>query len=369
MKVVALKKGIKLMKCRVPFILFVITYFCCLACGVEDKTLIQPEMSVVPKGNRIIAIDVAEAEDGNYDAAVDLAKSVGMEQIGLFLTWTRLETAPETYDGTLLDIASAYYPAENLRVDLTLAPINTNQKEFPTDIADRPFDDPVVIERFKKLLDFVLDKTVNLEVSSLNIGSEMDIYFGSDEGEWQRYKTFYIAITDHIHAIQPGLKVATEPTFEGIMGPAGPYIKELNKYSDIIGVSYYGMKENGDVKEPSAVQADFEALTSLYEGSTIYFYQYGYPSSPELNSSETRQKQFVEETFRAWDKYAAQIQMIDFTWMHDKSPADVQEIATYYGVPDPKFAAFIGTLGLRTYSGADKQAFEALESEAKARGW
>lgn len=163
--------------------------------------------------------------------------------------------------------------------------------------------------------------------------------------------------------------VGTEPTFDGIMGPAKPFIQELNQHSDIIGVSYYPMGKNGNVKDPAVVHADFDALVSLYPDKPIYFYQYGYPSSTFLKSSEARQRRFIEETFKAWDRQASHILMIDFTWLHDKSADDTQRDALYYKIPGRQFTEFIGTLGLRTHAGQDKQALRVLKAEAKARGW
>ncbi len=36
---------------------------------------------------------------------------------------------------------------------------------------------------------------------------------------------------------------------------------------------------------------------------------------------------------------------------------------------DRGFAEYLGTLGLRSHDGRDKQAFEALRRESSARGW
>jgi hypothetical protein len=218
-------------------------------------------------------------------------------------------------------------------------------------------------------LDFVLTHTSNLELSSLNIGCEYDVYFGVDALQWADFLVFYEEAVSHIKSTEPDLLVATESTFEGTVAYARQHIEALHQFSDIVGVSYYGLQENDDVKDPSAVHTDFSALVDLYPDKPIFFYQFGYPSSASLNSSEEKQEQFIFETFRAWDRYAPRIQMIDFTWLHDKSQKEVQQFAEYYGIWDPKFLEFLATLGLRTYDGQDKPAFEALQTAARARGW
>ena len=110
-------------------------------------------------------------------------------------------------------------------------------------------------------------------------------------------------------------------------------------------------------------------IESLYPNQPIYFYQFGYPSSDYVKSSEARQSQFIQEAFQAWDMHADHILMLDFTWLHDKSPEEVKGFEQYYGFSNRSFAEFLGSLGLRTYEGTDKPAFQTLIREARLRGW
>ena len=60
---------------------------------------------------------------------------------------------------------------------------------------------------------------------------------------------------------------------------------------------------------------------------------------------------------------------LNFQWLHDSSPEDVATWQKYYGLKDEGFASFLGTLGLLTYDGKDKEAFVTLGEEVKKRGW
>jgi len=358
---------------HITLFLFILTIIS-LACGGTQPTEIPPQTALttalpIPKGNRILSIDVNPAKDGDYESAFQAAQLAGMEQTGLFLEWTVLETAPGVYDGSLLDIASAYYPQKKVKLDITLVVVNTTRREFPADLADKEFDDPLVIERFKKLIDFVFSKTEAIEISSLNIGSEYDILFGTDDEQWRQFQVFYKEIAAYVKEKRPDLKIAVEATFNGLTGPAQSQMQTLNQSSGIIGVSYYPLDDNGNVKDPSTVRADFDLISSLYPDQPIYFFQFGYPSSEYIKSSEALQSQFIREAFQAWDAHADHILMLDFTWLHDKSPDEVKEFEKYYGFSNRPFAEFLGTLGLRTYDGKDKSAFQILIEEAKARGW
>ncbi|MCI0445931.1 hypothetical protein L0152_22295 [bacterium] len=323
----------------------------------------------VPKKSRQLAIDVTEMRDGNYEDAFKLAKDVGMDRIGLFLSWNVLEPKPQQFDGTLLDIAAVYYPAHHVKIDLTLTVVNTNHLDTPSDLQNRSFSDPVVIDRFKKLINFVFTKLKPDQLASVNIGSEYDKFFGTDQKKWAEFAAFYKSARDHLKTKWPSVLVATETTFDGVTGPTRDAIKEINKISDAIGISYYGIQNNMEVIEPKKVHEAFDTVCSIYSGKKIYFFQFGYPTSNLLKSSTLKQREFVEESFLAWDKHVDQIHLIDYTWLHDHSPESVDQILKIYNFFDPKFREFIATLGLRTFSGQDKPAFVALKKQAKARGW
>src|ERR1035437_899878 len=79
--------------------------------------------------NNKISVDVSTAPQNaafNYDSCFAIGKTLGMTQLGLFLNWTTLEKAPNTFDFSLIDIANIYYPAYGVSIDLNLNPINTN---------------------------------------------------------------------------------------------------------------------------------------------------------------------------------------------------------------------------------------------------
>jgi hypothetical protein len=266
-----------------------------------------------------------------------------------------------------------------------------------------------MISRFQQLLDYVFSQTNKLTFSSIVIGSECDLYFGAivppkalrlslfhnvgalnfglntfafsgdpanfsyeDGGTmWDQYRVFCKSVAQYIRDCKPGVKVAFEATYRGLVGSSSAELKSLNQFSDVVGVSYYPIRSDFSVYDPSAVKGDFETIASLYPNRNLSFYQLGYPSSETLNSSEAKQKEFVEAVFQAWDANAAQIGMIDFTFLTDCSEKEIADQSKYYGMTQARFSEFLRTLGLRRYpnNGSDKPAFLALQREAKARGW
>jgi hypothetical protein len=256
-----------------------------------------------------------------------------------------------------------------MAVDLILRPINTNQLDVPSDLQGKPFDDPVVIARFERLLDDVFAHLPNLTLNSLGIGNEVDDYLSQDTVRWQQYETFYRAVRAYAHAKRPGLKVGVVATFNGLTGPSQKPLQALNSGGDLVLATYYPLKLDFTVSPPTTVGPDLTHLCALYPKRSIALLEAGCPSSLDCHSSTALQAEFVRRLFAAWDAHAAQIVSVTFSWQTDISPEATAGFGKYYGVSAKPFAAFLGSLGLRTYEGKDKPAWNTLNEEAKARGW
>ena len=167
------------------------------------------------------------------------------------------------------------------------------------------------------------------------------------------------------------MKVGVSMMFGGLTGAPGKAAAAVQAQADVILVSYYPLTPGFQVRDPKVVHADFDVVCKLYPRRTIHFIEAGYPSGPKCNSSEAKQKQFIDEIFSAWDEHADQIHLVLFVWLTDVPASAVAGFTSYYGVKAPAFAEYLATLGLRTNPGAgtDKPAFTALKQQAKARGW
>ncbi|MEO6304308.1 MAG: hypothetical protein ABIP51_14170, partial [Bacteroidia bacterium] len=320
-----------------------------------------------------IGVDINQPQNNSvfdYDSCFAIGKKLGMSQMGLFQAWTDIEIAPMNYSMSIFNTMNWYYPMHNMPIDLTLAPIATNNLEVPSDLTTTAFSSTVMINRFKRLLDSIKVHIPNVTLSSLVIGSEHDIYLGSNATKWAEYTTFYNAVSVYAKTLWPGLKVATELTFDGLT-TQNAFAQTLNTNSDYIGISYYPLNPNFTVKPVSTIPTDFATLVGLYPSKPLFFYQYGYPTSTTCNSSNALQMQFITQTFLSWDNYPTHIKMIDFTWLHDLSLAQVNYYSTYYGINNPAFLEYLRTLGFRDWNGngLDKPALDELRCQAKMRGY
>ncbi|MBA2480316.1 MAG: Ig-like domain-containing protein [Planctomycetes bacterium] len=291
-----------------------------------------------------------------------------------------IETTPGAFNGAVAsyfyDSASSYrlidsyYPANGLQMTLTLRPLHNNRKVVPSDLQSLAMNDPVMIQRFKNLLDWIFTQIPNVQLTSLVISSEFDVNLGTDASKWAQYRAFHQAVSAYAKTKRAGLKIAAEATWDGLVGFAQANLIQLNQDCDYIGVSYYGIGANFAAKSMAQVSADIDQVVALYT-KPMCLYQFGYPSSTVLGGSEALQRDFITTAFASWDTHANRILMMDFTWLHDMSPQAVQDSMAYFGGASPRFGEFLGTLGLRTWSGAgtDKLSFPELRHQARARGW
>jgi hypothetical protein len=358
-----------------PLLAIVILLSSALACdGSEERpTPVVVQQPVVPRGDRVLGIDVIEAEDGDYDAAMDIVQSVGAEVVSLSVFWDEIETEPMEYrpDPNWLEIANTYYSSRGVQVSLVISVIDTVNKRVPNDLANTPFDDPAMIERFRGLLDYVFSQIPDLELTSLAIGNEIDGYLGTDTDLWLQYQEFFEATSAYARTLHPGLLIGSKAMLSGLTGYAREELQALNQFSDVIMVTYYPLNDDFTVRDPSVVETDLAEVVAEYEGRPIFVLEAGYPSSSASGSSEEQQADFVSELFRAWDAHASQIPVLFVTWLTDLPQSSVNDLSDYYSLTDHRFAEYLRTLGLRTYpgSGRDKAAFLVLKAEAEARGW
>jgi hypothetical protein len=143
----------------------------------------------------------------------------------------------------------------------------------------------------------------------------------------------------------------------------------VNAKADAVLVTYYPLGDGFQVKPPTAAAKDLGGVVQQYPDKPIYLLESGCPSSSFLGSSEAQQAEFVREVFRFWDAHQRRLKAVNFIWLHDISDAQVQSYTKYYGIGQRAFAEYLGTLGLRSHDGKDKQAFQTLRQEAKSRGW
>jgi hypothetical protein len=338
--------------------------------GTDKQTWTITDAAVKPRGGRLLGIDITKSQSGTYDDAINIAKSVGINFVALTLDWDTVETSPGEYDDTWLDVANLYYPAQGIKLALILSSADTVNDRRPFDLRLLAWNDASVVQRYKNLIDHVLSRLPAVNLMSLSIGSEVDVFLGANTAEWTKYTDFYNQTLAYVKTkVSAQTTVGVKTTFDGTVTRRTALVQTLNANSEAILITYYPLNADFTVKNPNVVSADFASLIALYPGRKILFLEAGYPSGTLCASSEELQRRFMENMFSAWDAHDDVVTAINFEWLHDLTQSEVDMYAGYFGISDPRFKEYLKTLGLRYSNGSEKTAFSELAIQADARGW
>ena len=325
---------------------------------------------VVPRGNRILAMQFNEADGEDFGNTVAVARSLGVRHTSLNMHWDGIETSPGVFapDLNYLAIGESFYPQLGVSVEVGLSSIDTNNDRRPADLRDLAWDDPQVISRYNALLDWAELQMPTMDITSIAVGNEVDAFLATPSA-WSAYGRFTEAVVAHARTLWPDATVGVKFTFDGLTGSQANQMAPAIAASDALMVTYYGLGGNFQVRGPRAPVADFDDLVQRFPGKEIQFLEIGYPADSRAGSSNAEQADFVTGMFEAWDQHPEVITSINFSFLTDFSPAQVDEFVAYYGVGSDAFRGYIGSLGLRQFDGTERPAFERFREEARARGW
>jgi len=269
-------------------------------------------------------------------------------------------------------LLSQYAKNNNLKFSLTIRPIDLTGKTVPDDLDSTRFGDTQMINRFNKVVDFIFTKVDASNLLNFQIGNEIDHYDYTKEHAdfWTDYTTFINAQKDYIHSKNSTVKVGFTGTLYGMMQNKTRF-NLLAKELDLIGVTYYPLKSNFDVKAPSAITSEINDFVKAFDSKPIYFQEVGYQTSATNKSSEALQAEFYCTFFKAWDTHKAKIKSVNILRLNDLSEAKAKISAGPYGLSNPEFIEYLRTLGIRTESGKgeNKQAFAVIKKNLADRNW
>jgi hypothetical protein len=354
------------------FTLALITGVLLFSCGKTDT---EPKEqyncileSVVPKGDRKVGLDILDLnENEDFDRNMAFAKDLGIDFLPMHFDWNFIETSPGIYEDTysFLELISLFAAQNDLKLSLTLRPVDIPGKTVPSDLFETRFNDQQMIKRFELLIDFIFTIVDPDLVLNFQIGNEIDGYDTSNEPAtfWNDYGIFLKEITAYFHTNYPGIKTGFTATFDGLTENPERY-NTLLMNVDVLGTTYYPHKNGFNVKDPDCPFKDLAELVSHYDTKPIYIQEVGYQTSGINNSSEYKQAEFYCNLFRAWDIHAAQIETLSIVRLNDLSLQSAQESAGPYGLNSEDFIEYLRTLGIRTYEneGKKKQAFDIIKA-------
>ena len=299
--------------------------------------------------------------------ATTLARSAGANGQFSSFQWSELEPNLNQYAADKLQNfrdAMQYAEANHLQLLVGFQMINTVTREVPAELSTVAWDDVAMIDQFKALLDQLIPY-MGAGVRYISLGNEVDPYF--DNGRSSEIPGFHIfvnTIQAYLHTQLPNVKVGVTVTAGGWLGSNVQTWLNLTADTEAMIITYYPLNSDFTVQDPIAPAAAFPDLVQLAGDRDVVLQEVGYPTSSLLNSSEAKQAEFIHQVFAAWRDSGQRIEFLNLFLLHDFSSDLVSALTTYYGISDPKFVAFLATLGLRNADNTDKAAWPAVLQEA-----
>lgn len=304
--------------------------------------------------------------------ALELMNKAGVNLIHIAPRWDEIESSPGSinFEGVRfapVSIINDRYPSLLREFVVVIKMIDTNVRTMPIDIAQKPFDDPEVLSRFEKIIDTLAENPISRKIDVLLIGNEIDSYLVSHPQEIDAAKIFYQAAGDRIHQKMPHIQVGTIFTRQGASRDLNTF-NSFNTHSDVIVYTYYpfgGLGGNVVMRPVSDIKSDLETLATLAGDKPFGFTEIGYSSSEISQSSESEQKDFVNEIFKVLSPYAktGQLEFMHYMMTFDPPPELTKNYAKAQGVDNASFNSMMNDLGLIDYdTGRKKPAWDAFKN-------
>ena len=322
---------------------------------------VNPAVTIplLANGTHYGIIDEATAPAGAFGECITRGQSI----YELSSNWNELESTEGNFTLATFTNQLQTTKAAGLVPYVVIRTVNTTEIEAPAylmdggdpnNFIDDHFSAARVITRFKALLDQVVPLIVQNDGFAISVSNEVDIWLSANPDELSHFLTFLRQAREHIHSINPNIAVGATFTYEGLRDHY-TMVSQIAAESDVVFFSYYPMS-SGDVISPAQVATHMDEISNLAGFKQILIQECGFPSSATVGSSEELQRQWVENLFTA---VAARprIRMVNIVHLADWTTAQVDTFVGYYDNADPKFRAFLDSLGLHDQAGNPKTAY------------
>lgn len=315
----------------------------------------------------LVGLATNVSEGGGRDELVRnilLAKSLGVRHWHLPWKWRDLEPRPGEYALEQVDEAVKGLTRLGFQASAMIQTIDTNNRTLPADLADEAFDSARLLKRWEELLRQMVPR-LPADVRWLALGNEVDIYLKAHPREVAPFIRFLEHGRKVVREIAPRLKVSITVTHDGVRDNP-EMAARLMKGMDFASFTYYPLNRDMTVRPIAEVPLDMERMVKAAGKLPILFQELGFPAGRLNNSDEEKQAAFVDACFDFIKACQAPIEAFSFFMLHDFDKKMLDELVGYYGIADPRFRSFLGTLGLKSADGTPRKAWTRFEQRTRA---
>ena len=243
---------------------------------------------------------------------------------------------------------------------LTIQTIDTDKRTVPTDLAADDWNSEKMLARERALLTAVA-KVLPSNLNAVMLGNEVDGYLSSHQSQIGGYVRFLAEGRATLKRIRPELQVGVVTMFSGL-ATRRQIVEQVQSGLDLVAMTYYPLNGDFSVLPVRDVKSHFQRMIEFCGARKLYLQEVGYPASTLLNSSGTKQAEFVDAVFDELKQYGRQLYGACFFLLLDFSDQMVDSLLGYYSLKAEKFKAMLGTLGFKDQFGVPRPAWSTFKT-------
>jgi len=326
-------------------------------------------MVVMPQAN-----EGGEFNLGDYQQALSLARSNGVQLSHYYVQWGEIEKSPGVYDWTVPDYVFEATYLEDLQLSVVVNVIHTSViGRVPPDLEGVPFDDPAFATRLSQFLATFADRYAG-RLNYLSIGNEVNIYFGIHRDEIEAYAAVFDQARAAIHQHQPDLPVGMVFAYHDAERQGTLDVVQTLNRGDFIAFTLYLYNEGFRFTRPTSLIGEYlDKMLDLAGETPMAVVEIGWSTADSLEGTEADQAEYVHQVFSGLKDRKEDIRFISWFILHDTHREGCYDQAlTFFepGLePDPAsmdtFVTFLCHFGLRHADGTPKQAWDVWVQEVQ----
>lgn len=280
--------------------------------------------------------------------------------------WRDLEPEKEKYDLERRLGGFEYGVKQGLVPYFGISIINTVKRDMPDDLISLKWEDPILLERFTKLVTELKSKLPE-SLPYFVIGNEVDVYFQKHPDEIGSYLAFYEKAKAVVKQNFPKAQIGISVTMEGLTKQERKEIVlKVVKSSDAAFFTFYPVfnMQPGKMGETAKY---LDLVIAAAGGKDVILQEIGFPSSTVVGSSPALQAEFYSNIIPAIN-VRPEIKMASIFVLHDLEPPLCSILTHYYGIGAENnangfFQEFLCSLGVHDMNGRPKPAWGVLATE------
>ena len=256
-------------------------------------------------------------------------------------------------------------------IAVTFKNVEDDEKRMPLYLEGRPFDDTELLARWAAFLKAFVQR-YGAWIDFLNLGHQVNNYFGKHESEWPAYVKFVAAGAVTVRREEP--KISVGVVLNHTDDP-GRFWRDLAPVCTHFAMTYTTpcsiLKKDPTLgalnpKDPNFFAKTFDAAMRMAGNRKLLLTEVGCPTHPSLDSSPAIQAQFITALF-AWLR-RAEPRVAGLSWTGDKDwPYDATKdaLTKMFGDQVLGLRGFIRLLtsrGLRYEDGKKKPGYDAFKN-------